>query len=512
MSINVCSGTGLLISYRHSIQSTCTYVLYGTIQLCKKQIVGLSFNPENMICGSCSGVQHRVLEPFGVDRKGAVGDTNPKLFVLADQAFPAGLVLGAGGGCVCVMRLECGSPNELVDLFLDLTRGCRIPAGSVIMMGSLTHLADVGLGAYAEDLSKAAAKLGRIFQGGLLPGLLFPLEPVNDPMLAKQILDAISWAKTVAKVSAGGLGILNSCLSELESRLIGSRTGTAQADFGAWYRLPKMLGSPELVKWDTRGQTGIKNSVGPLATSQVVLVLNHLMNDLSRALGLPCIDVAGLCGATESEPIGRKFVLVGASHVKRLKEVLSDMGEEFVIVETPHFRLMKTDVANLTTSIKEAIGDNREDAVLVINVLDNAFFVAMSEDGHTCPIRKDITGKYHVDGDVVCAPAETSKRLFSNLFPLLQEFKDVPKLVPTPLPRYLYSSCCDDLDHVPGLLLPGLIEGLLDNLDTLRSCGVEWHSERSCRTLRFATWPGFSVRGHIGDLTRCTPFLTVIKR
>jgi hypothetical protein len=310
--------------------------------------------------------------------------------------------------------------------------------------------------------------LGRIFQGGLvmLPGLIFPPEPVSDPMLAKQILDAISWGKTVAKVSERGPGILNSCLSELESKLIGSGSGTAQADFGARYRLPKLLGSPELVKWDTRGQTGLKNSVGPLATSQIVSVLNQLMNDLSRSLGIPCIDVAGLTGATESEPIGRKFVLVGASHVKRLKDVLTEMGEEVVIVESPHFRLMKTDVANLTASIKDVIGDDRENVVLVINVLDNTFFVAMSEDGHTCPIRKDITGKYHVDGDVVCAPVETSKRLFSNLFPLLQEFKDVPKLVLTPLPRYLYISCCEDLDHVPGLLLPGHIEGILDNLDS----------------------------------------------
>jgi hypothetical protein len=240
------------------------------------------------------------------------------------------------------------------------------------------------------------------------------------------------------------------------------------------------------VKWDTKGHTGLKNGVAPLATSQIVGILNNLMNDLSRALGLPCIEVAGLCGATESEPIGRKFVLVGASHVKRLKEVLNDRGEEAVIVEAPHFRLMKTDVANLITSIKEAIGDNHEEKVLVLNVLDSTFFVAMSEDGHTCPIQKDITGKYHVDGDVVCAPTEMSKRLFTNLFPLLQEFKDIPKLVLTPLPRYLYSSYCDDLDHVPSLLLPGHIEGLLDNLDSTKKL-----------------WPGMAFREKLQNTKIC---------
>jgi hypothetical protein len=86
---------------------------------------------------------------------------------------------------VCVIRAEYGNPNELVDLFLDLTRGCRIPSRSVVLVGSVTHLAYVSLGAYAEDICKAASKIGRIFQGGLvtLPGLVFLPQQVSGPML-----------------------------------------------------------------------------------------------------------------------------------------------------------------------------------------------------------------------------------------------------------------------------------------------------------------------------------------
>jgi hypothetical protein len=76
---------------------------------------------------------------------------------------------------------------ELVNLFLDLTRGCSIPAGTVLLVGSLTHLADTGISAYAADLSDAAARFGRIFQGGIvfLPGLTVPPGSIRDLVLRR---------------------------------------------------------------------------------------------------------------------------------------------------------------------------------------------------------------------------------------------------------------------------------------------------------------------------------------
>jgi hypothetical protein len=124
---------------------------------------------------------------------------------------------GPGGGCVCVIRLEWGSINEIIDVFLDITRGCSIPAGSVVLIGSLTHLADVGLAAYAEDLSKGASKVNRVMQGGVvvLPGLIFPPGGVSNPVLTRAIFDVIEWSKTVAKVVRGGSKIMDSCFGEL---------------------------------------------------------------------------------------------------------------------------------------------------------------------------------------------------------------------------------------------------------------------------------------------------------
>jgi hypothetical protein len=61
-------------------------------------------------------------------------------------------------------------------MFIEHTRGCIIPAGSIVVLSSLTHLADVGVGAYTEDLCAGYAKINRVFRGGLVvfPGLAFP--------------------------------------------------------------------------------------------------------------------------------------------------------------------------------------------------------------------------------------------------------------------------------------------------------------------------------------------------
>jgi hypothetical protein len=72
------------------------------------------------------------------------GGSGPEIFVLSDQSFPSGLAPMAGsGGCVHVIRQECCSLNELADLFADLTTGCSIPVGTVVLVASFTHLASV---------------------------------------------------------------------------------------------------------------------------------------------------------------------------------------------------------------------------------------------------------------------------------------------------------------------------------------------------------------------------------
>jgi hypothetical protein len=69
-------------------------------------------------------------------------------------------------------------------------------------------------------------------------------------------------------------------------------------------------------------------------------------------------------------------------------------------------------------------------------------------------------------------PVETSKQLLCNLFQLLKEFREVPKVILVPLPRYLYGSCCGNVEHVPNLQQPNHVEDQIQNLESTHKL---WH-------------------------------------
>jgi hypothetical protein len=80
-------------------------------------------------------------------------DANEKggrcVIVLVDQNFPA-VLPSSENRCLSIIRLEHGSLDELIDLFLNITRQVTVPAGTVVLFGSLTSLSKVGLQSYAS--------------------------------------------------------------------------------------------------------------------------------------------------------------------------------------------------------------------------------------------------------------------------------------------------------------------------------------------------------------------------
>jgi hypothetical protein len=175
--------------------------------------------------------------------------------------------------------------------------------------------------------------------------------------------------------------------------------------------------------------------------------------------------VAGLCGAAKENKLGRTIVIIGASHAKRLDTALGELGEKTIYIEAPSFRFLQKDVAAMVEAVQNAIEDEMGDKVLLMNAFDNSYFVAKTEDGHFIPPRKDSSGRYHVDGEISCAPQETAKQMMLNCFPLLKKFSDIPKIVLVPVPRYMFAPCCSDIEHVPNLECEDHVEKQVDGLD-----------------------------------------------
>ena len=109
--------------------------------------VSMSFEPKHMVCVTCA--DNHVILPEG-------GGGGPVCIVLADQNFCAYGPANRGEKCMLVIRAEDGLLSDLESIFRDVFRNfCRpegfLPAGSVIMIGSASHVSLLGLPSYAED-------------------------------------------------------------------------------------------------------------------------------------------------------------------------------------------------------------------------------------------------------------------------------------------------------------------------------------------------------------------------
>ena len=65
------------------------------------------------------------------------------------------------------MRVEDGSLNELADVFLEIIRPYAVPAGTVVLLHSISHLAWVGAAAYAEDLVRCCQRIFGVYRSGI---------------------------------------------------------------------------------------------------------------------------------------------------------------------------------------------------------------------------------------------------------------------------------------------------------------------------------------------------------
>jgi hypothetical protein len=95
--------------------------------------------------------------------KGSVAAGKPLVVALSDQAFPP-MLPSSRGDCVLVIRVEDGLLTEIESTFINYAFGggltdSGLPVGSVIMIGSVSHLGARGLGSYAEDLVKTISSV-----------------------------------------------------------------------------------------------------------------------------------------------------------------------------------------------------------------------------------------------------------------------------------------------------------------------------------------------------------------
>ena len=102
--------------------------------------------------------------------------------------------------CIAVLRVEDGKLSDLDTLFRDVFRSHvgpvgRLPQGSVVMVGSVTHLSFSGLSCYTEELVRTIRSISVIAGSGatVIPAIHILLGGVTCPMLVRQLMTLDSW-------------------------------------------------------------------------------------------------------------------------------------------------------------------------------------------------------------------------------------------------------------------------------------------------------------------------------
>ncbi len=131
--------------------------------------------------------------------KNNINNSNPVVVVLTDQAFPP-VLPAKDNKCVVVIRVEDGYLSEIensfCDIFVEFLRpNGSLPNGSVILIGSLSHLGARGLGGYTADLVSSISSLGALVGAGseVIPAVPVPIGGVGGSGLIRDILDFDAW-------------------------------------------------------------------------------------------------------------------------------------------------------------------------------------------------------------------------------------------------------------------------------------------------------------------------------
>jgi hypothetical protein len=136
----------------------------------------------------------------------------PIVIFLTDQTFPPVLPPTGDGNCTVIIRVEDSELWELEEVFYDRFKSyCKphgsLPSGSLVLVGSMSHLARNGLNHYAPILVETMTRMaGKVGPGvNVIPFVPVPIGGIGSETLARDMMDLDSWIVSTGAGQATGL-------------------------------------------------------------------------------------------------------------------------------------------------------------------------------------------------------------------------------------------------------------------------------------------------------------------
>jgi hypothetical protein len=115
----------------------------------------------------------------------------------------------------------------------------------------------------------------------------------------------------------------------------------------------------------------------------------------------------------------------------------------------PGFRITDSSVANMVADIEEKVNDlSPSKLIIIIQLLYNSVFQCKTVNGDRILPKKGADRKYHAEGELVVVNKDTLRELFETLQTVFRASRGFQCTVLSPLPRYLWATCCSNAAHI----------------------------------------------------------------
>jgi hypothetical protein len=214
-------------------------------------------------------------------------------------------------------------------------------------------------------------------------------------------------------------------------------------------RLPESLRTYATRSWVSPGGTTLYNEVPPATPTLEKKIATGLMKDLNGlfdlGLGTDPILARKLGGGKQNTKL--TILVIGGSNAARTTDKFEERGYAVNRICTPGWKPTSQSVQAILPKVSEVLKNLAEDDIILIQALNNTAYYSQTKDGGDVPVQRCSDNRFHVEGDLGVASKERQQRIFLVIEPLLRLLDKLKVILVTPMPRWLYESCCESADH-----------------------------------------------------------------
>jgi hypothetical protein len=422
------------------------------------QNMSLSFDPLTLICTCCNS-PHSIIPSNGAGL----------VIIVSDQNFLS-CVTGSNNNCVPTIRVEDSTLLELYDITQEILGRTPVPPGTLFLLGSLSHLVNVGTTIYAMDWLKAIQRFGDRWPSARVGPLTPVLREDSTGNTARHLVEIHFWFSQIY-IGSNSILFIKPAWDSLIRTLGMSNYPRIDLDHCEIFTiaLPRSLTDRTLItqKMVKSSSTAITVAMDTAATNELVLALLHTLSSLFGCGANPedyLVRAPAECEGVK-DSTNTTIVIIGASHLKRITDKLAREGITVVDLSHPGWTLTDRNIAQVLEDLSKVA--NLKHAVVVLDLISNtAFRYENREDGSlSLPYKHDDT--YHLDGRVTTCTLETLHSLLGKATAIMDAIPGLKICLP-PLPRYLDRPCCGAEGHCEGVTDPDHSTELMSKCLALR--------------------------------------------